>query len=961
MSHQIACPGCGHKFSLKTVKPGSYKPACTHCNVAFGLVVHPGDPPKLEVRKLAGDVPATRPADTAGPGKSPANKSLLATKADPRTAPRTAPPPTKPTAPRPVSNAPEAAMDSGPTGKSTPPTSPGTGDLDQTMESEAAMRAAPAARSAPQATGPATGLDETAAPSQGATQRAGDPASRPAIDVPARMGGYRILSELGRGGMGAVYLANQISLDRQVALKTIKGAGVGNPRAIARFIREAYAAAQLTHHNVVQIYDLGEEQGTSFFSMELVSGGSLQDLLKKQKRLEPKTAAAMVMQAARGLKFAHDHGMVHRDIKPANLMLTGDGLVKVADLGLVKTPSQIDDEPVTTGDVNPALSSAGVSVTDAGSSMGTPAYMAPEQARDATSVDHRADIYSLGCTFYALLTGRPPFHAKTVKEMMDQHRTAAFPQAHALHADIPEAMDRIIARMTARDAAGRYADLGEAIADLEKCTAVAESRQALASEQNLGRLNAILTSFNSASLLPVRRFGPLALAGLALVLILVLLLMNQLAPASAVVVAAITAPLAANLLAGWTQGASPVGRRLRGLLLGSRWTEWLARGLGAILLAAIVFVLGLGIWWLLAIAIGVAIGAGWHFSVTTALAKQRAAACDQAQKLVRSLRASGIDEPSIRNFFAEYSGKDWEEFFEATFDYDTLREARRELAAAGKAAGRRRFSPWRDQLVDRIEEKLREQKADRDRTTLARAEQAGLQAGGMSLAEARQQAMANAAGLVDAAEEVRAAYAAPAGNVSDPALAKRERIKAMLAAARSGQRQESRSFALRAREALLNQILGGKLRFLLAAGLIAGSVFWMKQNNFLDADYWQKQAVDATQSVQQGGVSAVKNLKLDFFTGDHGHLEVPVVGPLFRSLAPAVVGLFLLASVLASGWRYSVVAIPAALICLLGPSFGIPKLGFPQGDCWLSALAAIALIVVGGLIIRQTGKQGGSK
>ncbi len=176
---------------------------------------------------------------------------------------------------------------------------------------------------------------------------------------------------------------------------------------------------------------------------------------------------------------------------------------------------------------NPTLSSARLSVKDAGSSMGTLAYMAPEQARDATSVDHRADIYSLGCTFYALVTGRPPFHAKTVKEMMDQHRTAPFPQARSVHADIPEAMDRIIARMTARDAAGRHAVLGEAIAELEKCTATAENRLALASEQNIGRLNMILRGFNPASLLPLRRFGPVALAGLAFVLVLVLALVIE--------------------------------------------------------------------------------------------------------------------------------------------------------------------------------------------------------------------------------------------------------------------------------------------------------------------------------------------------------------------------------------------------------------------------------------------------
>ena len=228
--------------------------------------------------------------------------------------------------------------------------------------------------------------------------------------MPERLGGYRILKVLGRGGMGSVYLAKQLSLDRQVAVKTIQSDWAANPRVIARFIREAYAAAQLTHHNVVQICDLGQDQNVNFFSMELVEGGSLDDLLKQKGRLPPKEAVTYILHAARGLKFAHDHGMIHRDIKPANLMLTKDSLVKVADLGLVKTPALVEDEQTHTDeDKNLMLASARTQVTGAGSTLGTPAYMSPEQAEDAHSVDHRADIYSLGCTFYALLVGKPPY------------------------------------------------------------------------------------------------------------------------------------------------------------------------------------------------------------------------------------------------------------------------------------------------------------------------------------------------------------------------------------------------------------------------------------------------------------------------------------------------------------------------------------------------------------------------
>ena len=157
------------------------------------------------------------------------------------------------------------------------------------------------------------------------------------MDVPAMLGGYRVLRELGRGAMGAVYLARQVSLDRNVALKVIQTRLAKNPTFIARFTREAYAAAQLTHPNVVQIYDLGCEGDIYYFSMEFVEGESLGALVQRDGKLDADTAVRYILQAARGLKFAHDQGLVHRDVKPDNLLLSQHGVVKLADLGLVKT------------------------------------------------------------------------------------------------------------------------------------------------------------------------------------------------------------------------------------------------------------------------------------------------------------------------------------------------------------------------------------------------------------------------------------------------------------------------------------------------------------------------------------------------------------------------------------------------------------------------------------------------
>lgn len=291
--------------------------------------------------------------------------------------------------------------------------------------------------------------------------------------IPDRLGGYKIVRELGAGGMGSVYLARQLSLDRPCALKTIQAQWASNPRVIARFVREAYAAAQLTHHNVVQIYDLGQDRGTNFFSMELVGGGSLDEQIKSKGKLPPKLAATLVLQASRGLKFAHDHGMVHRDIKPANLMLTTDGLVKIADLGLVKTPSPEDEglthnsEEIEKDTPSMMLESARSHVTQVGASMGTPAYMSPEQSEDAANVDKRADIYSLGCTFYALLTGKPPYDGKTMVEVITKHRVEKLVRPERVIQGLDPKLGDIIERMTAKLPVDRYQDLADVIHDIE--------------------------------------------------------------------------------------------------------------------------------------------------------------------------------------------------------------------------------------------------------------------------------------------------------------------------------------------------------------------------------------------------------------------------------------------------------------------------------------------------------------
>jgi len=307
------------------------------------------------------------------------------------------PPPKKksPGADAPGSKDPYATGDFTEADDGRPPVGMATGDY---TEAEAAPPASPDETQASDADDDFS-VDEKPAPKAKVKKQRTEPAAEPlGDDIPERLGGYEVLKVLGKGGMGAVLLGRQVSLDRKVALKVMHPRIAKNPGFVARFTREAYAAAQLTHHNVIQIYDIGEERGQHFFSMEFVPGQSLMDLVKKDGKLAPEAAVGYILQAARGLRYGHNQGMVHRDIKPDNLMLNTEGIVKVADLGLVKLPS--GDLPQQAGALPPSDddTEGNTELTRVGAAMGTPAYMPPEQARNSAAVDQRADIYSLGCT-----------------------------------------------------------------------------------------------------------------------------------------------------------------------------------------------------------------------------------------------------------------------------------------------------------------------------------------------------------------------------------------------------------------------------------------------------------------------------------------------------------------------------------------------------------------------------------
>ena len=257
------------------------------------------------------------------------------------------------------------------------------------------------------------------------------------------LGGYRLLSILGKGGSGTVYRAEQMSLHREVALKVLPKETTENPEFVGRFVAEARAAARLSHPNVVDVYDVGHDDKTYYLSMELMEQGSLEDRVRRDGKMPVEECLQSMIGSAHGLAYAESMRIVHRDIKPDNLMVDVHGTTKIADLGLATSPD-----------------------AEQGKIVGTPHFMSPEQAQGKT-IDHRSDLYSLGCTFFRLVTGRTMFQRTTTKEILRAHVQDEPQDADEVDSDVPVEVARIIHRLVSKDLDDRYQSAVELVEDLQ--------------------------------------------------------------------------------------------------------------------------------------------------------------------------------------------------------------------------------------------------------------------------------------------------------------------------------------------------------------------------------------------------------------------------------------------------------------------------------------------------------------
>ncbi len=260
--------------------------------------------------------------------------------------------------------------------------------------------------------------------------------------------GFEILGLVGQGAMGAVYRANQIRMNRPVALKVLAASVVRDERFLSRFQREAETTGRLSHPNIVQGIDVGECQGVYYFAMEFVDGESLSKVLER-KRYSEHESIELMLQLAKALDHLYDHGLVHRDVKPENVMITRKGQAKLADLGLAKAVEE-DSR-----------------VTMVGTIVGTPLYMSPEQARGETDIDIRSDLYSLGITFWHMVTGQAPFDGLPPTVIMTKHITEDIPSIRDVDPSLSQEVERVVRRMCQREKDRRYQTPRELIPDLE--------------------------------------------------------------------------------------------------------------------------------------------------------------------------------------------------------------------------------------------------------------------------------------------------------------------------------------------------------------------------------------------------------------------------------------------------------------------------------------------------------------
>jgi eukaryotic-like serine/threonine-protein kinase len=747
----------------------------------------------------------------------------------------------------------------------------------------------------------------------------------PPLAIPKILGRTLILHELARESMGTVYLALAPALNRTIVLRTLKPTWAGNTTFVARFTREAYAAAQLMNPHLAEIHDFGEFRGTFYWCTERVDGTSVDALARRDQAQPAAQAAAYVLQAARGLKCATDQGVVHRDLRPQCLIVNRDGLVKVSGLGLTMTP-EVDES----ADIE---------------------------------LDARSEIYSLGCVLYALLTGRLPFDCQTVAEIRIKQQTQPIPPPDLLTEQLPRDLSVITLRMLNQNQGGSYSDMGEVVGALEAFLGISSSSSFKPHSEQAETPANCACEFNASRSARYRRWTLLGIVASCVVLGFLTLLSGRiLAPIAFLSLGALIA-LADFVLVGFMR-KTPIFLGVQRLAFESSRSEWLTVVAAIAILAGLLMVLKLFWFWVALALAAVGIAVGLHAAFDRRIDDERRQPLEEVHGLVRALRGQGLDEHEIRQFVCQQSGEDWEEFFEALFGYDAMLTARTRWGQSFAGKTRPWFAWWRDPIAHWLNSKLAARRAAREVEILQRIEERSLESQGQNLVTARRKARRAAAAMVATAAEIRESIKASEGTIPvkrsivqalHEAASKPERV---LAAHEQGLLHEPGNKGEIVEKAL-GVFFGPKLRFLAGATLVAGCVAWMYQNAMISEEHAaaliaaaKAGDVQAMQSHAEASVSQVRAAAARETTS----LYLPFVPEdllvLVSSFGAGAAGLVLIFSAVFAGGRIALFAIPAAAISVLGPMLPLPTFGVVDPSLAPSILGA-ALMVTGVLFGRS--------
>jgi hypothetical protein len=650
--------------------------------------------------------------------------------------------------------------------------------------------------------------------------------------------------------------------------------------------------------------------------------------------------------------------------------------------------------------------------TSANMSMGTPAYMSPEQSEDASKVDQRADIYSLGCTLYDLLTGRPPFLGRTAMEVITKHqREAVVPPDHVAK-NVPRSLSAVLLKMVAKRPEQRYASMGEVIRELEDFLGVATTGPFTPKEEHVRALELSAERFNTSAWARARKLTIgafyLLCAGLAIFVGSTRETVTDTAQfAGGFVGLAVIATLAYFVITGFTE-RTHLFKKLRQLAFGANLTDILVWTLGLFAACAVLVIFDQHWPWLIVSGIAVMLALGFHFTIDLALKRDRAQSLEQVESMLKSMRLRGLEENALRQFVCKSSGNHWEEFYEALFGYEDKICARSLWGRGERGRERPRHGAWRDPIVRAIENRISLRREIRERQLLARVEAKALRAKGIRDDLARKQARRSARELVRRAGKLRSASttamrhaltALPSGaarsivksgnghlygpNVTvqitrDVAL--ESAIAQILTGAddraamgRAGAGLQStdeeyerlhESWFKRRFGTPADFIFGPFVRLLMAAIVLTCFTVWWKQNSGARAAREAMGVLESKREIPIGGQlddwtragqaaveDAQRAAEIAARVSDKPLRLFPgseVLGGWNAGLA----GLLLLLSVFFTGRVMAALVIGAALIAMVGHRFSLPILQQPA-QAWMSATAGALLWVFGVIFFRQ--------